>query len=39
MKLTKIIRLLEIVALSAGMPSCNDEDALATALDTTQGEV
>lgn len=38
MKLNKIIRMLAIVALVAGMPSCNDDDALATALDTTQGE-
>lgn len=38
MKLNKIIRLLTIVALVAGMPSCSDDDALATALDTTQGE-
>ena len=38
MKLNKIIRLLAIIALATAMPSCSDEDALATALDTTQGE-
>ncbi|MDE6480029.1 MAG: fibronectin type III domain-containing protein [Muribaculaceae bacterium] len=38
MKLNKIIRMLAIVALIMAQPSCNDDDVLATALDTTQGE-
>lgn len=38
MKLNKIIWLLAIIALITGMPSCNEDDILATALDTTQGE-
>ena len=37
MKLNKIIRLMAILAIVGGMPSCNDDEVL-TALETTQGE-
>lgn len=38
MKLNNITRLLAVLALTAGLPSCSDDDAPATPLETTQGE-
>lgn len=38
MKLNKIFRLLAGLAIIVSLPSCNDDDTLATALETTQGE-